>query len=94
MTRRLLIAVPLLVLLWPAYMLAVAALSPFSWRERDWNDDGRTSWREFVHSSAVGRMPVDCPGGVVGTEYFLTKDAATYKVDCGRAWVGERRPEW
>lgn len=93
-TRRILIAVPLVVLPWPAYLLAIAAVSPFSWRERDWNDDGRTSWGEFMYASELGRMPVDCPGAVAGTEYFLLKDVSTYKVDCGRPWVGERRAEW
>ena len=93
-TRRILIAVLLIVLLWPAYLLAIAVLSPFSWRERDWNDDGRTSWGEFMYASELGRMPVDCPGAVAGTEYFLLKDVSTYKVDCGRPWVGDPRPEW
>lgn len=90
---RILLAV-VVVLFWPTYMVAAAARSPFSWRERDWNDDGRTSWGEFVYGVEVGRMPVECPGTAPGTEYFILKDASTIKIDCARPWVGEHRPEW
>lgn len=85
----LLIALPLL---WEAYLLAGAALSPFSWRERDWNDDGHTSYAEFTYAIDLGRRPAECPPGPPGTEYFMLKDGLPAKVDCARPWSGSPGP--
>ncbi|MBB4635329.1 hypothetical protein [Longimicrobium terrae] len=86
--------VPALPLLWEGYFLAGAALSPFSWRERDWNDDGHTSYDEFRYGIDLGKQPAECAPGPPGTEYFMLKDGLPYKVDCARVWSGSPDPRW
>jgi hypothetical protein len=70
------------------FLFALAA--PFSWEERDWDDDGRVSYREFVAAIGMGKMPAACPGGIDGTEYFDTKSTNVLKTDCERRWTGPR----
>lgn len=92
------LALPLLFislpLLWEGYFLAGAALSPFSWRERDWNDDGHTSYGEFRYGIDLGERPAECPRGPPGTEYFMLKDGMTYKEDCDRHGSGPPDARW
>ncbi|HEX8392604.1 MAG TPA: hypothetical protein VF665_09640 [Longimicrobium sp.] len=81
-------------LLREAYLLAAAVQSPFGWRERDWNGDGRTSYGEFRYAINLGKRPAECPPGPPGTEYFQLKDGAPYRVNCARRWSGPPGPVW
>lgn len=81
-------------LLLRGWILVLACLAPFSWEERDWNGDGHVTPGEFVESAGIGKMPSQCPGGVVGTEYFDTKAGNPIRVDCARRWTGPREPRF
>lgn len=75
-------AVPLvLVGLAAAYVVGVALLAGYGWRERDWNNDGRTSLSEFLESSDVWRRDVR-RGTESCVEYFRTKDGQPVRIDC------------
>lgn len=75
----------------PAWLLAGAVTSPFTWAERDWNNDGRTTPGEYVHAVDIGARAVECADGSLGTEYFRLKDGLPEKTDCARAWLGDPR---
>lgn len=65
---------------------AAVLRSPFSWHERDWNGDGRTTISEYVYAADLGARAAKCPDGKVGTEYFRLKDGLPDKVACDRPW--------
>lgn len=75
----------------PSWYLLGAVTSRFSWAERDWNDDGRTTLSEYFHAVELGARAAACPDGSLGTEYFRLKDGLPDKVDCSRAWTADPR---
>ncbi|MFD2264899.1 hypothetical protein ACFSM5_18480 [Lacibacterium aquatile] len=62
-------------------VIALNVLQGYSWREMDWNGDGRTSAGEFLTASEYGKRPsmVGAPGC---TEYFTHKDGQLVRIDC------------
>ncbi|MFN2565507.1 MAG: hypothetical protein ABR499_10940 [Gemmatimonadaceae bacterium] len=80
------------------YVVGVALLPGYGWRERDWNNDGRTSLGEFLESSDVWRRSAR-RGGELCVEYFSTKDGLPVRIDCpsgryrpGAVAVGATKP--
>jgi hypothetical protein len=53
----------------------------YAWRQMDWNGDGRTSLREFLHASDVGTRPIR-QGGRVCVEFFELRDGRVRRVEC------------
>lgn len=72
-----------------AYVVVIALLPGYGWRERDWNNDGRTSLGELLEASDVWRRDVR-RGAESCVEYFRTKDGPPVRVDCpsGRYRLG------
>ncbi|HLS47965.1 MAG TPA: hypothetical protein VK012_05560 [Gemmatimonadales bacterium] len=83
--RRLVTSVAILpvffMLLYYAWLATTAWRLGYSWPQMDWNDDGRTTIREFLSSVDVGRRPVTFRGRTC-TEYFRLEDARPLRVDC------------
>jgi hypothetical protein len=53
----------------------------YAWRQMDWDGDGRTSYREFLHASEVGTRPIR-QGGRVCIEFFELADGRVRRVEC------------
>jgi hypothetical protein len=53
----------------------------FAWAEMDWNQDGKTTLREFFMSSEVGERPI-ARGDEACVEYFHYKDGSPIRVAC------------
>jgi hypothetical protein len=83
-----LLASVLLIILAIGVVSMPSLMSPYSWAERDWNSDGRTTIREFIAASDVGTRPANCTGGRKGTEYFSLKDGFTVRLNCDLPWAG------
>ena len=71
----------------PAALYAVfvgigAVRADFTWAERDWNGDGRTTIGEFLHSTDVGTRPVNRRGRMC-REFFELEDGRPIRVECG-----------
>jgi len=69
-----------------AYIMLVAFLafrSGLTWSDMDFDNDGHTSFAEFIESADTGvRQAVI--GDEVCTEYFSLKDALPVKLTCPR----------
>lgn len=53
----------------------------FTWKEMDWNGDGRTTLIEVLSSSDIGRRTVK-QGDSTCTEYYAMKDGLRVRLDC------------
>lgn len=56
-------------------------LHGYSWREMDWNSDGKTTIIEFFEASDIGRRDVVVDGNRC-VEYFAFKDGLAVRIDC------------
>jgi hypothetical protein len=63
------------------YPIAGPALAGHTWRESDWNSDGRTTLNEWFFGASVAsrRLVVD---GKSCIEYFDTKAGNFVRLDC------------
>ena len=68
-------------LLLVGYPIVAAATAGYSWRERDWNSDGRTTLGEwyFARNVVTLRVVVD---GRACTEYLEDKGGHLLRLDC------------
>jgi hypothetical protein len=53
----------------------------YAWQEMDWNEDGRTTIREFLRSANIGKRRVNL-GGRTCDEYYSFKDGLTVRAIC------------
>lgn len=53
----------------------------YSWKEMDWNQDGKTTLAEVVDARDIGRRDVVI-GGKTCIEYFAFKDGLAVRIDC------------
>lgn len=74
-------AISLLILIYVSWKAFVAFKNDFSWKEMDWNQDGSTSFSEFIKSSDIGKRAVKINGKNC-TEYFSLKDGLGVKTVC------------
>jgi hypothetical protein len=73
--------VSILLVAYVAVLTFRATHSGLSWKEMDFDRDGRTSIGEFLEAGDVGTREVRRNGRAC-TEYFLLKDGRTVKVSC------------
>lgn len=53
----------------------------YSWKEMDWNRDGRTDFGEIMSAIDIGKRNVN-EYGVTCVDYYAYKDGLTVKMDC------------
>ena len=70
-----------IVLVVVSYPVLATLLQGHTWRESDWNRDGRTTLGEWFHGMDVGAREVAVSGQTC-TEYFSLKDGLPLRVDC------------
>lgn len=58
-----------------------AAHQAYDWRHMDWNEDGRTTAREFLASAEIGRRS-GCGDGGRCTEFYSLKDGLPVRIVC------------
>lgn len=83
-TKLLLVILAVIVCLPLLYVLGrgfSAYSKRYPWAEMDWDGDGRTSLREFLAASDIGRRTV-IRDGVQCIEYYRYKDGLPLKVVC------------
>lgn len=76
-----LIAPLFIFLLYYAWIAVTAWRAGYSWRQMDWDADGRTTIGEFFATVDVGRRPVTRRGRMC-VEYFHLKDGRPLRIDC------------
>ena len=83
--RRLLTSVLLLplffVLLYYTWLAISAWRAGYTWEEMDWNEDGRTTVREFLATNEIGRRPVTRNGRMC-VEFFRLEDRRPLRITC------------
>ena len=81
-TMALILGMPLLlaVLYYSSLALNVAG-SPYTWREMDWNGDGRTTPGEFFATADVIRRPVT-EGDRACAELVSARSGQVYRTEC------------
>jgi len=62
-------------------VMALNVLQGYSWREMDWNGDGRTSAGEFLTAAEFGKRPAGT-GDPRCTEYFRHSDGMPIRLNC------------
>ena len=73
-----------LALLHTAFLAVVAARSRYSWREMDWDGDGRTTVREALATAEVVERPVERDGRRC-VELMWARTGRPIRIECGRA---------
>jgi hypothetical protein len=81
-TMALILGMPLvLAVLYYAYLALNVSRSPYTWREMDWNADGRTSLGEYFATTDVLRRPVTRDGRAC-TELVSARSGKSYRTEC------------
>ena len=81
-TMALILGMPLvLAVIYYSYLAVSVARSPYSWREMDWNGDGRTTLGEFFATTDVIRRGVTRDGREC-TELVSARTGRTYRTEC------------
>jgi hypothetical protein len=69
------------ILMVAAYPVFAVLQAGHGWRQSDWNQDGRTTLREWFYGMDVGTRTVTVAGKPC-IEYFAFKDGLPVRVDC------------
>ena len=81
-TVALILGMPLvLAVIYYTYLGINAARSPWSWKEMDWNGDGRTTMGEFFATADVIRRPV-ARDGKSCSELVSARTGESYRIEC------------
>ncbi|HEX5817560.1 MAG TPA: hypothetical protein VFY20_01680 [Gemmatimonadales bacterium] len=81
-TMALILGMPLvLAVIYYSYLAVNVSRSPYSWREMDWNGDGRTTLGEFFATTDVIRRPVT-EGGRACDELVSARTGRRYRMEC------------
>lgn len=81
-TLLLILGMPLLLaVVYYAWLAVRVAQAPFSWREKDWNGDGRTSLAEYFATADVLARPVTRDGQACRA-LVSARSGDTLRVDC------------
>jgi hypothetical protein len=81
-TLALIFGMPLILgVLYTGFLAILAMASHYSWREMDWNGDGRTSVHEVLATADVLERRVKDKDRVC-TELFWAKDGARIRLEC------------
>jgi len=81
-TMALILGMPLvLAVVYYSYLAINVARSPYSWREMDWNGDGRTTPGEFFATADVIRRPVTQDGRACA-ELVSARTGRAYRTEC------------
>ena len=75
------LAIALLIFVYFCLRATSALHQGYAWDEMDWNQDGTTSFKEFLASGGIGKYKVTRSGRPCA-EYFAYKDGAPVKLDC------------
>ena len=81
-TVALIFGMPLLLaVLYYGYLAVNAARSPWSWRQMDWNGDGRTTLGEFFATADVITRPVTKDGQAC-SELVSARTGTVWRTEC------------
>jgi hypothetical protein len=81
-TMALILGMPLvLAVIYYSYLAVNVSRSRYSWREMDWNGDGRTTLGEFFATTDVIRRPVTREGRTCD-ELVSARTGRTYRTEC------------